>query len=66
MKKLRLTPQEIKTLNWADHENFALVDVEKKEIFIGSDSKEFLRESLQKMTSKHPKYDLLDLVERPE
>jgi hypothetical protein len=64
MKKSRLTPQEIKNLLWAETENFALVDVETKEIFIGSDTKEFLRECLQKMTPKHPKYDVLDLVEK--
>lgn len=61
-----LSKLEIKNLLWAPGEKFALVNRETKEIFIGSDTKKFCEDALIKMTPKHPKYDKLQLVEKPE
>lgn len=60
-----LTKAEIAALQWASHEKWALVNKKTKSILLGADTKQACIDDLNKMTSKHPLYPLLQLVERP-
>lgn len=57
--------EEIKNLGWYSGERYALVNTETKSMFFTSDTKESCTDALKRMTSKHPMYSKLLLVENP-
>ena len=60
-----MTTEEIKSLPWSGNEKFALVNIETKEIFLGTDEKSNCIETLQRMTTRHPLFYKLKIIERP-
>jgi hypothetical protein len=67
VKKLKkLTLDEIAQLPWGPGEKFALVNMETKSLLYTSDVKDWLVKTLERMTTKHPVYHKLQLVENPK
>lgn len=60
-----LTPEEVKKLGLTSKEKFVLIDKTNQTLFLGSESKSSLEETLSKMvTTSHPKHKDLELAQQ--